>query len=277
MKSFDDGSSWLDIIDFPMEGHLCKPRSKGLTMVIDKGIGLVQTTDNLEITANYIDYLKLGFGTSALYNKDVLTKKIDLVRSLNIDIYPGGTFFEVAYLQGKARQYLDFAWHMGFSAIEISDGTVNMERTERDYYIQRAKNIGFKVVTEVGKKDPSDTPTAAILNSQLKSDLDSGADIVIIEGRESGMGVGVYDNKGNIKKNEYGILLRETYESDKIMWEAPLKSQQHELLAIFGPNVNLGNISPNEVLALESLRVGLRGDTLKQIIDKKETAQCVLT
>ncbi|GAB4271743.1 phosphosulfolactate synthase [Thermincola ferriacetica] len=268
--------AWSEVVDFPIPGRTNKPRIKGLTMVIDKGLGLVSTEELLSVAGDYIDYLKLGFGTSALYDEDVLVKKISLVRSCGADIYPGGTFFEVAWLQNKVKDYLKYAWHLGFSAIEISDGTVDMGYEVKRNFIAMAKDMGFKVITEVGKKDLHDMPDLNKFISQVKKELDSEADLVIIEGRESGKGIGMYDARGNIRKDDFAELLLNTYKMEKIMWEAPLKKQQQEFITLFGPNVNLGNVAINEILALEALRVGMRGDTLKNTLSAGEFLQCVL-
>jgi len=258
---------WTDFLKFPIAGRSVKPRTAGLTMVIDKGMGLTQIRELLEMASEFIDLIKLGFGTSALYSTPLLRRKIDLVRSYKVDIYPGGTFLEVAVLQGKLKEYLKFCRELGFSAVEISDGTINMKYEERKDAIKRAADLGFIVLSEVGKKDVRHQLDAENLAQLIEEDLLEGAFKVIIEGRESGRGVVLYDNKGNIKEEFINTLLLRVRDLNSIIWEAPLKSQQQEFITRFGPNVNLGNIKPDEVIALEALRVGLRGDTLRLCVD----------
>jgi len=237
-------------------------------MVIDKGLGLTETRELLEMASDYIDLIKLGFGTSALYSIPLLRKKIELVRSHNVDIYPGGTFLEVAVLQGRLKEYLKFCRELGYSAVEVSDGTINMKPEERKDAIRRAADMGFIVLSEVGKKDVRDQLEAEHLSRLIEEDLLNGAFKVIVEGRESGRGVVLYDSKGNIKEEVINTLQFKVRDLSSIIWEAPLKSQQQEFITRFGPNVNLGNIKPDEVMALEALRVGLRGDTLRLCLER---------
>ncbi len=277
MENPAKAKAWHSVIQYPLPGHCSKPRATGLTMIIDKGLGLYQTQDLLEIAGDFVDFVKLGFGTSAFYDEVILRKKIALVKSSDIDIYPGGTFFEVAWLQNRVKDFFHYCAKIGFTAIEISDGTINLTQEVRQSVIRSAKRFGFKVLTEVGKKNPDDSPSLKDLILGLQDDLDSEADVVIVEGRESGKGIGIYDQNGSIKKNEFATIAANTHNLNKLMWEAPLKNQQHELISAFGPNVNLGNISPNDCLSLECLRTGMRGDTLREVITSKEYKKCALT
>lgn len=257
--------SWHSFLKFPLGHRLAKPRQQGLTMVIDKGMGLIETKDILHVCAPYIDFFKLGFGTPALYAPEVLEEKIQLVRSFGVDIYPGGTFLEVAVLQERIEEYLYLARSLGFTAIEVSDGTITLSGEIRERIIHRASEMGFVVLTEVGKKDRR--CPAYRLAEQAIRDLKCGAFRVILEGRESGNNVGVYNEHGELLAAELEELLSAVGDPRLIIWEAPKKEQQQELILRFGPNVNLGNIPPQEVLALEALRVGLRADTLKLVVD----------
>lgn len=268
MKESRVSKAWLDLLEFPIPGRLAKPRDTGLTMVIDKGLGLTETKDLLTTAAGYIDLIKLGFGTAALYPEDVLRNKIYLIRSFGVDVYPGGTFLEVALHQNKLREYINRVWYLGFSAIEISDGTITISGEVREKAIAMATNIGLKVLTEAGKKHPDDNLPATEVVRQVHRDLARGAYKVILEGRESGKDIGFYDNKGNFIRDEFENFLSEIPNPDRIIWEAPLKNQQQELILRFGPNVNLGNIAAGDILALETLRVGLRGDTLRTAVSR---------
>lgn len=255
--------SWGEIIRFPLGERTKKPRRQGLTMIIDKGLGPEETGDILQVGGEYIDFWKLGFGTAALYAPEMLEKKIKLVRSYGIDIYPGGTFLEVSVLQQRLDDFLHQAKKLGFTAVEISDGTITMSDATREWAIVRAADLGFKVLTEVGKKDRQDNQSVDELAGQIKRDLQCGAYRVILEGRESGINVGLYDEYGRLIRDSFEALLSGLDDPGALIWEAPLKDQQRDLIIRFGANVNLGNIPPGEVLALEALRVGLRADTLE--------------
>jgi phosphosulfolactate synthase len=259
-----DGEAWLDILDFPFKDRAQKPRTTGLTMVIDKGLGLTDTRDLMELASDYVDHLKLTFGTSAFYNTRLLRQKIELVKSYGVHIFPGGTFLELALLQGRILQYLDRARDLGFTGVEISDGTINIDEETRYNTIKLARTYGFDlVISEVGKKDPRDQVSTIPLYEQVNRDVDAGSDVVIVEGRESGEGVVIYDNQGNILEDEVSSMVEHVRDTSRLLWEAPQKKQQQELIMQFGPNINLGNVQPQDVLALEALRVGLRGDTLR--------------
>ena len=176
---------------------------------------------------------------------------------------PGGTFLEVAVWQGVLDGYLKRAKELGFSAIEVSDGTIEMDRTTREDVIKNSLDNGFKVLTEVGKKDPKDILPISLIHQLIGEDMENGAFKVIIEAREAGKGVGIFDAEGKIKSDEIKNIIAGVEKLDCLMWEAPLKNQQQELIMRLGLNINLGNIPPDEILALEALRQGVRGDTLK--------------
>ena len=258
--------SWEGVIGAPNPGRSMKPRANGLTMVLDKGLGSRGTKDLMEVAADYIDSLKLTFGTSAFYDEKALRKKVNIVRSAGVDIYPGGTFLEVAVWQDRYTEYLNRAKELGFTAIEVSDGTLEMSDSQRAGCIKRALDAGFKVITEVGKKSPDEEVAAAEMHRLVAHDLELGASVVIVEAREGGTGIGIFDKSGAVEVDELDAIVAGVSDLDKIMWEAPLKNQQQYLILRFGPAVNLGNVPTADVLALEALRQGLRGDTLKRAI-----------
>lgn len=266
-------SNWTEILDFPLPGRNSKPRDKGVTMVIDKGLGLTETKELLEMAADYIDFIKLGFGTSALYCNNILREKIKLVKSYGVDIYPGGTFLEVAVSQGKLDVYLQKSMELGYTFMEVSDGTIDMSPELRAECITKAQKCGFRVISEVGKKDSRDTVASTQIHKQIRADLDQGVYKVIVEGRESGKGVVIYDQEGFIKEQELEEMLKIIPDLNSILWEAPLKNQQQELIMRFGPNVNIGNVAAGDILAVEALRVGLRGDTLRAALHTKNVKQ----
>lgn len=256
--------AWSGAFQIPSPGRSEKPRQTGLTMVIDKGLGKHLLKDLIQTAGDYIDVIKLTFGTSAFYSKDFLKKKNEMITAAGIDVMPGGTFLEVAVWQKTLDSYLKRARQLGFSAIEVSDGTIEMDRHTRREAIKKCLDSGFKVITEVGKKDPAEMPAIAVIQELIVDDLAQGALKVIIEAREAGKGVGIFDKDGRTRKDEIERILAGGAEVNDLIWEAPLKNQQQDLVLRFGLNVNLGNIPAEEVLALEALRQGLRGDTLKK-------------
>lgn len=256
--------AWDGVTEIPVKGRSSKPRTAGLTMVIDKGIGLNQIKDLIQTSGDYIDVLKLTFGTSAFYERNFLMEKINALISAEIDVMPGGTFLEIALWKGHEDKYLERAKELGFSAIEISDGTIELDPVARKKIVKKALEAGFRVITEVGKKDPKEALPIALVHKMIKEDLQNGAFKVIIEAREAGRGVGIFDVEGKIKQDEVDNIIAGVEDTSQLLWEAPIKNQQQELILRFGPEVNLGNIPQDEVLALEALRQGVRGDTLKR-------------
>jgi phosphosulfolactate synthase len=256
--------AWEGVIEMPVRERLRKPRESGWTMVIDKVLGLHAVDDLMQVAAPSIDVLKLTFGTSAFFAGDVLKEKVRTVTAHGVYCMPGGTFLEVAVWQGALDRYLERARELGFNAIEVSDGTIEMDPRTRAETIQKAVKAGFRVLSEVGKKDPTDAQPMALLAETVNADLEHGAFMVIMEAREAGKGVGIYDASGLPKEAEIDAFLAGVREPSRILWEAPLGPQQRYLVLRFGPNVNLGNIAPEDILALEALRSGLRGDTLKR-------------
>ncbi|MGB3460308.1 MAG: phosphosulfolactate synthase [Halobacteriota archaeon] len=243
-----------------------KPRAVGLTMVLDKGLGYHAAQDLMEYASEYVDIIKLGWGTHRLCSEEIVKRKIQLYTDNSILVSNGGTLFEIAYLQRKVDEFFEYARQVGLSSIEISDGSIRISREERSEIIRKCKNIGFEVFTEVGKKDPLEDAGLTIdyRLKEAKSDLDAGATQVIMEARESGKGIGVYDKEGKIKEDMVQKLT-EGIGLKNIMFEAPEKSQQVYLILNLGPEVNLGNIKPEDVIPLETLRRGLRGDTLGKL------------
>lgn len=245
------------------------PRSTGLTMIIDTGLGVAATADLLEVAGDYIDLWKLSFGTSVFVRPAVLERKLELINSHKILTCPGGTLFEATILQHSCHAYATRAAEVGFSAVEISDGTIELSAFRRKRAIDCALAAGLVVITEVGKKDPGAQPPMGKLAHQALRDLEWGASWVIVEGRESGTCVGVFDEQGNVAVGDietFAHILGD--QVDRLIWEAPLKQQQTALIERFGVNVGLGNIAPDRVLALEALRLGLRFETLKPIADE---------
>lgn len=238
-----------------------KPREIGYTMVMDKGLGLTAFVDLCQLSGEYIDFLKLGFGTAALTPQTILQKKLDYAQKHYIHLYPGGTFFEVAWVQKYFPEYIDHLCKLGFSWVEISDGTISISDSDRTACIQYARSAGLNVLTEVGKKKSGSILSVTEVLKIYEKDLQAGASFVIIEGRETGKNIGMFDQEGKINTT-YLSELQKVLNPSLIIWEAPLKDQQVELFQRFGIQANLGNIAPYDVLSVESLRRGLRSDTL---------------
>lgn len=264
MVGWSDGLAWEGVVELPVPDRLRKPREVGWTMVIDKGLGRHAVRDLMEIAAPYIDVVKLAFGTSVFFGYEALAEKIRTITAHGVYCMPGGTLQEVAIWQGGYDRCLDRARELGFDAIEVSDGTIRMDARTRARVISMAAKAGFRVLSEVGKKDPADAQPMTALAEQVNADLECGASMVIVEAREAGKGVGIYDRAGSPREDEIETLLAGVRDPSRLLWEAPLAPQQRYLVLRFGPNVNLGNILPEDVLALEALRCGLRADTLKQ-------------
>ncbi len=264
--------AWDNLLPLSTQDRpIIRPRQEGLTMVLDRCQGVKATEDLLMLTGDYIDMIKLSFGTSSFLDEDVLRQKIEVIKAYQIDIYPGGTLMEATLVQGVYPQYLNRAKELGFTAIEISDGTITMTRQGRDDAIKRALETGFKVITEVGKKDPTIELSPTELCDQLTADLSAGAEKVIIEARESGRGVGIYDQEGLVREDKLNAIVEclDDISSD-IIWEAPRAYQQTVLILRFGPNVNLGNVKPQDILGLEALRCGLRYDTFRHFMPQTD-------
>ena len=238
-----------------------RPRTSGLTMVMDKGIGMNQAEDLMETAAPLIDLMKLGFGTS--YVNPRVKKKIALYKKQGIRVYPGGTLFEAFVMRNQFDDYRRFLDKLGFDAVEVSDGSMEIDRGRKCEFIrQLAKD--FTVVSEVGSKIAGLEIPIPQWVSQMKSELEAGSFKVIAEARESGT-VGIYDVHGKANFELISEISNHLPLHD-ILWEAPQKSQQVWFIKHFGANVNLGNIAPTEVIPLETLRLGLRGDTFMHFL-----------
>lgn len=247
----------------PVAGRAAKPRRTGLTMVIDKGLGLSQTEDMLGLASDYVDFVKLGFGTGMLYAPDVLRRKVAIVKEAGVNVYAGGTLLEVAVHQGEAAAFLDWCHSVGFTYVEVSDGTIDLAPSVRRALVRRARDMGFGVLTEVGKKDPQSRLDVERIAAQIEADLRDGADKVIVEARDAGRSIGIFDEHGQLREALFEELLRQIPSLDDVIWEAPLSAQQQTLLVRLGPNANFGNVQAHDVLSLEAMRVGLRGDTFR--------------
>lgn len=231
----------------------------GLTHVLDKGLGPRGWEDVLEVAGEHISIVKLGWGTAAVTNN--LERKLDVLREKPVVI--GGTFFEVVYALGRLDDYKQWLRELGLSHVEISDGTVEIPR-ERKLELIAEFARDFTVLSEVGSKDPAVDYTAEQWVQWLQEELDAGAWKVITEARESGT-AGIFDSDGGMRTELIGEIAM-TVGPANVVFEAPTKAAQVWFIKQFGPSVNLGNIPPEEVIPVETLRRGLRGDTLKEVL-----------
>lgn len=234
-----------------------KPRESGITHVLDKGSSLQQVRDLIEVAGDCVDIVKLGWGTAVVTPN--LREKVELYHRYGIPVCFGGTFFEVCLRQNKLEEYLQTVRDLDMELIEVSDGTIAMDEGDKVALLKRLSKE-FKVLSEVGSKDAEVVIAPYKWVDSIKRELDAGAWKVITEGRESGT-VGIYQAGGDVKE---GLLdeIATAVSVERLLFEAPIKSQQAWFIKQFGSNVNLGNIPPDEVVSVESLRLGVRGDTL---------------
>jgi phosphosulfolactate synthase len=231
----------------------------GLTHVLDKGLGPRAWEDVLEVAGEHISIVKLGWGTAAVTGN--LQRKLDVLREKPVVI--GGTYFEVVYAKDRLDDYKQWLRELGLTHVEISDGTVDIPRQRKlELIADFARD--FTVLSEVGSKDASVEYTAEQWIQWLQEELDAGAWKVITEARESGT-AGIFDSAGSMKTELIGDIAM-TVGPVNVVFEAPTKAAQTWFIKQFGPSVNLGNIPPDEVIPLETLRLGLRGDTLKEVL-----------
>lgn len=230
-------------------------------MVIDKGLGPNAFADMLAVASPYIDFIKMGFGTSPLYPESLLREKIELARQAEVAVIPGGTLLEAAVRLNVEQSFFETVLDLGFDGVEVSDGTIEISRKKRDRLIREATQLGLRVFTEYGKKATGSRVVLDDLKRTAETDLQCGAEMVTVEARESGLGVGLFDESGDCREEELQTLMSRLPFARNLMWEAPRKNQQVDLLRILGSEANLGNIPPQEVIPLETLRRGLRSDT----------------
>jgi len=235
-----------------------KPRNNGLTMVLDNGLPISLIKDYLELANEYIDYVKLGWGTGIITLN--LEKKIELFEKYNIPISFGGTFFELCVIQNKLDEMISFLKDLGIEYLEISNGTIDISLKEKLKYIEKFSK-DFKILSEVGSKDSEAVVAPKKWVNEIKNTLSAGSWKVILEGRESAS-AGMYRKSGEIRTGLIEEIIEEI-DIDNLIFEAPTKNSQVWFIKQFGSNVNLGNIAFKDIIALETLRLGLRGDTLK--------------
>ncbi|MGH2935659.1 MAG: phosphosulfolactate synthase [Gaiellaceae bacterium] len=254
MPGFNDG--FLDLPSRPG-----KPRQEGLTHVIDKGLNTRDIEGMFDTGGAFVDIVKLGWGTSYVTNN--LEKKIALYRSFDTPVVSGGTLFEAVYARDKMPEFKAWLKEYRFSHVEISDGTIEIPRERKLALIEEFAQ-DFVVLSEVGSKDSEVNIAPYLWVQWMREELDAGAWKVIAEGREGGT-AGIYRPTGELRT---GLVdeIEHSIDFHDLIWEAPTKTSQAWFVKHFGTDVNLGNIPPDEVIPVETLRLGLRGDTLKEVL-----------
>ncbi len=243
-----------------------KPRDHGITMVMDKGLSIEEAKNFLSVAHPHIDIIKLGFGT-AFVTPD-LRQKIEVYQGYDLPVYFGGTLFEAFLIRNQFQDYINICKDYNITYVEVSDGSIDIPHAEKCGYIEKLTKIGI-VLSEVGSKDAAHIIPPYKWIELMKAELEAGSTYVIAEAREAG-NVGIYRGTGEVREGLVQEILTQIPE-EKIIWEAPQKAQQLYFLELIGCNVNLGNIAPSEVIPLETMRIGLRGDTFHLYLDK-ETA-----
>jgi phosphosulfolactate synthase len=243
-----------------------KPRTNGLTMVMDKGLSINEVKNFLEVSGTHVDIVKLGFGTSFVTPN--LRAKIEVYKNAGMPLYFGGTLFEAFLIRNQFEDYLAICKDYGIDYMEVSDGSITIPHAEKCGYIEKMTKHG-KILSEVGSKDAAHIMPPYKWIELMKAELEAGSTYVIAEAREAG-NVGIYRGSGEVREGLVQEILTQIPEG-KIIWEAPQKAQQLYFLELIGCNVNLGNIAPNEVIPLEAMRIGLRGDTFRLYLDKDNT------
>lgn len=234
-------------------------------MVMDKGLSLRQIEDTLEVAESYIDIVKLGFGTS--YVTPNLEEKLEMYRNAKIPTYFGGTLFEAFIIRNRFDDFVRLLEHYEMEYTEVSDGSLELPHDEKCEYIQKLSKY-VTVLSEVGSKDEKKILPPYKWIRLMRKELDAGAWKVIAEARESGT-VGIYRDSGEVRSGLVQEILTQIPE-ERIIWEAPKKAQMVYFIKMIGANVNLGNIAPHEVIPLETLRLGLRGDTFDYFLQRQD-------
>ncbi|NJN25179.1 MAG: phosphosulfolactate synthase [Cyclobacteriaceae bacterium] len=243
-----------------------KPRQVGLTMVMDKGLSTREAEDFLSVCGNYVDVIKLGWGTSFVTPN--LKEKLKLYKKAGIPAYFGGTLFEAFIVRGMFDQYLELLEKYELDYAEVSDGSIELDHDLKcDFIHKLSKKV--TVLSEVGSKDVDKIIPPYKWIKLMQDELEAGAWKVIGEARESG-NVGLFRSTGEVRSGLVEeILTKIPFEN--IIWEAPQKAQQVWFIKLLGSNVNLGNIAPNELVPLETIRIGLRGDTFSHFLNQSPT------
>jgi phosphosulfolactate synthase len=251
----------MDLLNLPE--RTAKPRQEGITHVLDRGLSVVDVDGLIEVAGDYVDLVKLGWGTAVATGN--LAAKLGRYRDHGVPVMFGGTLTELAMAQDRLDELVRWLHELEIEHIEVSDGTITLEH-ERKLELIASLSNEFTVLSEVGSKDNTRIMAPFRWVEQIQTELEAGAWKVIAEARESGS-VGIFRHDGEVRMGLIDEIVH-AIEADKILFEAPRKDQQVWFIRRFGPDVNLGNIVPEEVLSLETMRVGLRSDTAVLDLDE---------
>lgn len=248
------------------------PEETGKIMVLEKEFGIMGARDWGKMASGLVNIVKFTFGTAALYQEDIIKEKISVYKDSGINSIIGGTLTEVAIMNAGGfeekdfQNYLKYAKSLGFDYLEFSDGSIYIPEEKRGEIIKVCIDEGFHVVSEVGKKDPKKDAqiTTAKRIELMQKDLENGSEMVIIEAREGGKGIGVMNKEGKVQFDELDKIM-ENVGIDNVMIEAPDKGQQQDIFIHYGPRASVGNIQPRDILSVAALRTGLRGDTISAL------------
>ena len=250
----------FEMSQIPM--RTAKPREDGLTMVMDKGVSLREAEDFASVASGYVDLVKLGFGTAFVTPN--LKEKIKIYHDAGMAVYLGGTLFEAFVVRKQFDEYRKMLTHYGLRYVEVSDGSLTMPHDEKCKYINILSK-DYTVLSEVGSKDEEIIFAPYKWIQLMKAELEAGSWKVVAEARESG-NVGIFRGTGEVRSGLVDEILTQI-PAEKVLWEAPNKHQQVWFIKLLGSNVNLGNIALNEVIPLETIRLGLRADTFKLFLN----------
>ena len=242
-----------------------KPRNSGITMVMDKGLSIREIEDFLEVSGSHTDIVKLGWATS--YVTPNLDKKLQVYKEAGIPTYFGGTLFEAFAIRNQFDDYRRVLDKYGMQYAEVSDGSMDIPHDEKCEYIRKLSEQ-VTVISEVGSKDAAKIFAPYKWIALMKAEIEAGSWKVIAEAREGG-NVGIYRDSGEVREGLVDEILTQI-PAETIIWEAPIKAQQVWFIKLIGTNVNLGNIAPAEVIPLETIRLGLRGDTFSHFLDQEK-------
>ena len=241
-----------------------KPRQSGLTMVMDKGLSINEAENFLSVSSPHVDIVKLGFGTAFVTPN--LREKLSVYQKYDIPVYFGGTLFEAFLIRNQFEDYIKLCRDFNIQYMEVSDGSIIIPHSEKCGYIEKLAKYGI-VLSEVGSKDTTNIIPPYKWIELMRAELNAGSTYVIAEAREAG-NVGIYRGSGEVREGLVQEILTQI-PGEKIIWEAPQKAQQLYFLQLLGCNVNLGNIAPTEVIAMEAMRIGLRGDTFHLYLENQ--------
>ncbi len=236
-------------------------------MVMDKGLSLEEARHFMSVAHPYVDLVKLGFGTA--FVTPGLREKLAVYQEYDMPVYFGGTLFEAFLIRNQFEDYINVCKDFGIRYMEVSDGSISIPHTEKCGYIEKLTKHGI-VLSEVGSKDAAHIIPPYKWIELMRAEMEAGATYVIAEAREAG-NVGIYRGSGEVREGLVQEILTQI-PGERILWEAPQKAQQLYFLELLGCNVNLGNIAPTEIIALETMRIGLRGDTFHLYLDPSKQA-----